>query len=645
MSVWRRKYFVRLFVAFCGAVLLLAIGVVPIKKLLPADRIYHQDFIFRVTSPSSFDDENWRCFVLQQELDIYQLARRHTSELCRKFKIISEAATFKITLVIRCPQQVDMRKRWAPLLSSYVEHRQSTEETRTRATAPESSRGTEKGLKDWLEKLDRKHQQLRQNLEILQAKYKRMAAELVDWKRFLSLSQPPVDLADFEIFLSAIPLTENGLADCAEWEQLQKKQHSLDRELAQLDIRSGRCFEEKELQEIKKQREKKDRERQQLQKECAQKKAVFIRKRQQQYWPQYQETLKKRMRKNENLMAVNAEQRFLVNEIIRNHQEQIDLARSLISSLPTRNPNPSSLLSSGFCPRLQLPLPAPLIMDTLSYLQWLALVLLGLLGAGLGVIFYNDLISRKIRLVNTAPPSPLSCPQLTNEDEQVLAVIDPEQQPYDITSTEEINQTEGGWTPQYDQAAKSLITLRDQVEVPAVLITGMNPADVSPRVVVNLAIALTRRGYRILLVEADVGIKPLAAIFEQTDTPGFFEWRRGEIWSSQAIVPSHLPHLSFLPVGTASSDQCNLELDISRESHRWANLRRNFDLILIYAPAALSVDSQKPEEIAVTHLLDLTDFTVVLSHDNKDISLLINTINSLLENHQSRFEGLILLKS
>ena len=202
----------------------------------------------------------------------------------------------------------------------------------------------------------------------------------------------------------------------------------------------------------------------------------------------------------------------------------------------------------------------------------------------------------------------------------------------------------GGWGRHYDHLADTIERLRDEVSCPAVIISALDTAEVSARLAVNMAIALTKKSLRVLLVEADQDSSDLAQVFELEQEPGFFEWRRGAAWVSQAAHATQLVGLSVMPSGLVSAEQGGTEIDLNKELHRWGNLPNNFDVVLLYSPAALIAEPQSLQQRGAAQLPDLADGVVCLARPRHDTSEVAVRAEAILAGRKARLLGVVAVK-
>jgi len=202
----------------------------------------------------------------------------------------------------------------------------------------------------------------------------------------------------------------------------------------------------------------------------------------------------------------------------------------------------------------------------------------------------------------------------------------------------------------YKEQVEIVIQFKNRFACPIILVSSPEFALASPRAVVNLAIALIKTaGLNVLLVEADLQRHDLTSVFDLPATQGFYQWRRGEIWASQVVTSTDLARLSFMQAGSPSAEQCQPKLDLSKEWHRWSNLRRNYEVILLYSPGALTAEPQSPEQIATAGLLDLAEGMFVLNRSanatqvpaieiTKDRAASVQ-VNEILQGRRVKFLG------
>ena len=89
----------------------------------------------------------------------------------------------------------------------------------------------------------------------------------------------------------------------------------------------------------------------------------------------------------------------------------------------------------------------------------------------------------------------------------------------------------------------------------------------------NLAISLTRAGFRTLLIDGDMQAPSAHLLFDVPDSPGLSELLRGETDLARAIRPSPIPGLSILPAG-----RWNMSTRQSLVGDRWRVLKQHLEL-------------------------------------------------------------------
>ena len=199
-----------------------------------------------------------------------------------------------------------------------------------------------------------------------------------------------------------------------------------------------------------------------------------------------------------------------------------------------------------------------------------------------------------------------------------------------------------GWQAKYDRLARLIADLRQEAgNCPAVLVGDEMKKECSPRFVVNLAISLTRRRLRVLLVAAEAGVGEVEELFDLADRPGFYEWRRGDAWVSQAAKDTPLVGLTVMGAGNPSQAQLDTELDLAHETHRWNNLSNTFDVVLLYAPGALAHDARAE----LVHLQSLATACVAMTRQQRHAQTLRDQLARRLAGSETTLVAMVVLSS
>ncbi len=174
--------------------------------------------------------------------------------------------------------------------------------------------------------------------------------------------------------------------------------------------------------------------------------------------------------------------------------------------------------------------------------------------------------------------------------------------------------SDSGTEEQCDVYADMIDALRSRTKCPFIIVTAANAKEISPRFQSQLAITLQKRQQRVLMIEADESSSIWAQeVFNVPVEPGFFEWRCGQAWVSQVTHDTHLRDVVFMPAGKLNAQQGTDDLDLSKERHRWDNLKNSFDVVLLYSPNVLAAKAKQPHQKAAKHLLEMADGVFILT--------------------------------
>lgn len=119
------------------------------------------------------------------------------------------------------------------------------------------------------------------------------------------------------------------------------------------------------------------------------------------------------------------------------------------------------------------------------------------------------------------------------------------------------------------------------------VITSSAPNEGKTTTAMNLAVAIARQGYRILLVDADVWHGGLHRALGAAPSPGFAECLRGDVDPAAVVQPTPVKNLSFLPHGVARSNPSDMVVR-GRAPRLIDALAERFDVVLFDTPPVLA---------------------------------------------------------
>ncbi|MCK5269566.1 MAG: hypothetical protein KAJ46_02225 [Sedimentisphaerales bacterium] len=691
-----RSWTVRITRACLLAIVFLLVVRFTVVELLPKNRLFYHEFTFQLGNSESADKHTslWDHFSQQQKQIILELARNTSPALSRELIVTRSHSSSPNTLVLCLSYPCDNKnitreEEFRRLITDYAKYRRPAEsewadnvqqpQTRSKTSPPYRFRKSEE------------YNQRLQELILLQSEYARMDAQSVVLEHRLLPAIPANNPADFGKFMQ--PYVQNALAQDGQWHHLNQWLDKLRSQRAELDIKCGQCDSTEQLEILLQQREQVELQYNQEKRNLDQRRELITEMVRLECWGPYQEHLKIKIQEKQQAMIANSDQQLVLKvELDRLKNRN---SRPLPPSASPANSTDTTVGSRNieFRPRFIRTANRYETRETFSRPQYLIMASATFLGAALGLLIGTGRVGKKINVHNVSsketekaqqeqePPKPKEPPYeviihpLPDKIDPPEIMVSPEA----IVPSEEIEQQEEQPEEQAEQPvlekpeepqpqeepeeqtaetdssdhprslAETVEHLGQQVGASPVILLAVPEFDTaSPRTAVNLAISLTRSSLEVLLVEADLDRHDLAAVFELPESPGFYEWRRGEIWASRAITPTSLTGLSFMHTGDPSPQQCSSEVDISRESHRWSNLRRGYDVTVIYCPAALSVlsESSDTRQLASAALLDLVDGVFVLTRTAQQAdSPPPPQIETLLENRRARFLGSIAINA
>jgi Mrp family chromosome partitioning ATPase len=521
-----------------------------------------------------------------------------------------------------------------------------------------------------LEKLTQKKEQLQEEICRITEQRNLVGARSITKEKWLAKKQPKSFPLDFEKSISQyIQDAFRQDETIKEWEAAVAETRE---EIARLDLQAGQAENQAELAEIDLARNNLHIHIQKIQKNIEQKKRSLAKEIQATCWPQYQTQLREEVEQLHMEQVKNSSRRDTLALQLKTKQSQIDSIKEELEEYQRDKQTVSARQVSPpvFQPELVLPLAELSQRESWSRLHYAAIILFTLAGGLLGYLvpaLYQPKPKEKVKvkakekdqaaavipIASTAPPTiegkkliqttPIAEPAPKPKPEYLTA-IDLNSPVSSIGSTDTAGTVSQAEAEGYGPLIQRVRELRDRIACPVILISSIDPSDSSPRFSVNFGIALARSQFRVLLINTDTGHSELSAIFNIPDGPGFFEWRRGESWTSKVARKTQLTGLTVMAAGTANEEQTDPAIDLNKESHRWKNLSNSYDVVLLYSPAALTVSPQKPEEIAASQLLDLADGLVSLTRKHKNLVRINQQSADSTTNHIINYLGCVILR-
>lgn len=127
-----------------------------------------------------------------------------------------------------------------------------------------------------------------------------------------------------------------------------------------------------------------------------------------------------------------------------------------------------------------------------------------------------------------------------------------------------------------------LLQLCHERKIRSVIFTSAEKADGKTLVTANLALSLGElKDMRVLLIDGDLRLKNLSRLFRAEGTIGLCEMLAGTATEEDAIRQTSVKAVSFLPAGNAPEDTFAQLLQGGRWSELMAQLRRQYDLVLV----------------------------------------------------------------
>ncbi len=644
----------------CGAALGCLAASFLADRFLPEDLVLTQKIEFNLPPESPFHSDQWVTFAQDQKnCTLPSLAQKQSSSFKNIISVAYSQDVPDLFLRFRTQPYPDALPDFQKLIRDYLEQRAILEKSwQPKETLPPDP--YEKYQLAQLETFSENKEQVQKDLTDLTQQHNRTSALAITKEKWLTEQKPDSYPADFEKSI-AEKIQETFARD----ETLQEIQDSLRKareNMADLDRSAGQAQSAAALAQIDSSRNTLSLSLQGLNKTIVQRQNFLADQIRETFWPTYKGQLKTEIEElHLEQVSYSLKKKSLAQQLNR-IQSQIDEIKKDLDQCRQEDQRlvSLSLPPPAFQPRLVQPLPAITSRTTWSRTHYLLVILSTLFGGLLGW-FSHQLYHPQPKPKPLTHPadqtetdlllgfSPLPAEEIIPAPAETTQSITPIPAPEpDYLAVIDLNSsaiTDSTAAPSgYELLIRRIEDMRSQIPCPRILITAAEPADTSPRFAVNLGIALTRKSLRVLLVEADQTSSDLSAIFQITGSPGFFEWRRGQAWTSQVARKTQLTGLTVMACGTPDDEQNSPELDLSKESHRWNNLSNTFDVVLLFSPAALTAEPQIPQHIPAQHLLDLADGLFCLTRKSNNLIQINRFVSEHTSSRKTKFLGTIILK-
>jgi len=583
LGIW----LMRLLAGLAGAALLAAAAYVPVVQLLPKQVLLQKEFLFLFENDAFAS--SWPEFAERQRKKLAELAKMPDWNIPH---LTVEADANRPVLKIRCRtirysgQEADFDRFLDACAKSLSQAAPSANEPPQDRLCPAD--------RMYLTELRQKQKNLQEELAELDSTYQPLDRETFSLERRLEPDFGRRQSA-FEEWIQ--PVWEKADASDETLAALRRQEQQARQDMARLDQHAAQSETESSLDDIKQRRDQKLRESQKIREDLEKRRDLLKGQIADQQWPLYQKRLQTQIEENHRVLAMYACKR----NVLKTTLEQVDKNLQAMHPLLLAPADSSEMLSgrtNGSSPLSPLQIPT-VKTETLSAAQKMAILLAAAAGFILGVVFLP------VHRLRAACSSPHAKPVLGNIPPASPPADSAGKTPNQIDSagfpaelvrisiqqefvSPEHTSRDGRWAEPYDRLADLLQPICKQVSCPAILLTAPDSSQASPRVAVNLAIALARRQCRTLLIEADSARNDLADIFDVPVEPGFTDWLAGRMDAAHMLSHQPLDHLFFLPAGKPIQPGTESKTQIPQRRDLWPSLRKQLDLILFYGPCALT---------------------------------------------------------
>ncbi len=148
-----------------------------------------------------------------------------------------------------------------------------------------------------------------------------------------------------------------------------------------------------------------------------------------------------------------------------------------------------------------------------------------------------------------------------------------------------------------------------------VMVSSATQAEGKTTIVSNLAAILAQGAYRVVMVDADLRLSGLTAMFDQdglSPRTGLSDLLTGQAALDQVLRPTSVPGLSLVPAGNQAPDPAEL-LGSQRMRELTQHLSEQFDFVLVDSPPILPV----ADSLMLSRVVDSVVLVIRSSHTDR----------------------------
>ena len=691
------KVLFRLMLAFVLGVGFFALAQIPVGRYLPADGVLKQSFGFELVETYA-DVTDWQAFAGRQKKVLAKLAEEELGAQERRYAVGVEEQRGTITLRVQCqgPVPAAWTDGFERVVARYVAYRGQLE----RRLGPEDLDGAPD---DWLsaEELEglaacrERYAAAQRELTELEIERCHLAVTCADLRDQLARGPSQTPRGEFASLLEG-RLNERMIAD-RELKSLLGEARTLSQQLVDVDRRIAGAQQAQQRDRLVRRRQETQRRYELIRRTFEVHRDLLTLKLAEELWGEFERQVRDQLDRAGKAIKENLERQGALREGRDGALERL----SGLSTVQMIGEAGDSLVDTrlvgrllgpiGFA-RLQAPsLMQQLILGALAMTGFFAgLLLPGVLGGASG--------GRPSRWAAGPPQGPLAGTSASqaNANEPLAAIPimvqaramgvgdGPEETPWACCESASCGATdksdvrgasaeaaleergaerEGGVAavveeaseagaagraqqstepPEHEYWAGMIDQLAGQAGSVAVVLAAVGGEELSVRFTINLATELVRRKGPVLLIEVEQKERPLAAVFELSSEPGRLRGRRGRCGPGTVIHQTILPGLAFMGVVGKSGSEKPGSGGLGESRFSWDDLRKEFRVLLFYAPHALAGGDRSKGRGEWDWLLDGGDVLLGVARTGSQDAVDLQGVRAALAARRVRWLGLAL---
>jgi len=168
-----------------------------------------------------------------------------------------------------------------------------------------------------------------------------------------------------------------------------------------------------------------------------------------------------------------------------------------------------------------------------------------------------------------------------------------------------------------------------------ILVTSSAPQEGKTTVAANLAASFAQSGKKTLILDCDLRIPRIHAVFNGINSPGFTNYLFKQASFSEVIRKTPIENLYYIAAGTIPTNPSEI-LSSAQMKDFLQKLKQEYDVVILDSPPVMTITDAE----ILSHLVDISILVVFAT--TTQVDWLIESVDLMTKNGQKSFVGVVL---